>query len=336
VIRSAFSRSAARAKFSEWRKNRGNQAGSLAASKALLEGATEDPWGSVSKAIVAFYQGRGQEQRRSEQEAKLLEERDYDRSRQAQADARAQEQFELTKKVSETQLAEAEASRERAEQARQYLEKYLPTLSPEDQALLAPYVGDLDKFHAVYGDLQDNRRQQSQFDATFGETQRRNKVDERNDSVRIGLEKRRIDLAEEGSKLKGEKENTKKLGNFLITYDAAGKEVRREVLPENLKERRNAAMRIMENQATDPKQAAVILQEIDAELTSRLPADRAGEAGFSPVTTHRQAVPAENSDDAWLKEINAAKNEGLSDAEILGAIEDPVVKARVSALLRRR
>lgn len=335
MIRSSAAKTATRSRFQSWlekmRTDPSRQYGLQQAGINILSGDTvNDPWGSLAKGIVGYAQGK----RESEERERILALEAEDRSRrQAQEDAklaRDNQQFEMTKKLTEAQLADAQAKREFAEQGRQALIKILPTLPPEDRVLLEPYAADLDKFAAVYDDLQDNRRQQSQFDVTLAETKRRNSVDERHDSARLGLEKRRVDIAEEAAKFKGEKETIKRIGNFMITQDALGREIARETLPDNPRDRRNAALRIMEARGSDPKETAALLAELDAELgPAPLP------AGIGPVVTHRQNTAPE-SDEELLAAIGAAKAEGESDAAILAAVEDPALKARVAALLRRR
>jgi hypothetical protein len=338
VISSYAAKNATRGRFKTWleqmRTDPNKQAGLQNAGLAILQGDTiNNPWGSLIQGIAGYAQGKRQSEERERTLGIETEER---ARRQAKEDAQMAmqaEQFELTKKATTAQLAEAEAKREMAEQSRQALAKHIGNLPPEDQALLGPYISDPDKYFQIFDDLGDDRRAAEQFGKTFGETTRHNKVSEANTAASLANERARIKISEEGMNLKSEKQVMKKMGDFIITQDALGREISREALPENPTARRNAALRLIESQGVDPKQAASILAEVDAELNVG-PVPGIG----GPMVTHRPAAQASGTDEELLAGIQAAREGGLSDDDIMRSLADLPAheRARVLALMRRR
>lgn len=324
---------AARAKFDAWLKDRSNQAGAAAAGQVILDGAVDDPWGSISRGIGTFFGARAQDRQRAEAEAKRDAALAREQTRQDSKDAMDIEQFELNKQVAQAKLAEDVAKREAAERSRQALAAHIGSLPPEDQKLLAPYAEDLDKFFPVYDDLMDDRRAAEQFGKTFGETTRHNKVTEANTSASLANERERIRLSEEGMSLKSGKQQMKKMGNFIITTDALGREISREALPENPAERRNAVIRIARDNALSPAESVKVLDELDAELgIGSVP----GVGG--PMVTHRPTAQATGTDEELLAAIEAAREAGLSDDDIMRSLAGVPApeRARALALMQRR
>lgn len=338
MIRTPTARIATGGRFRAWldqmRNDPNRQYGLQNAGLAILQGDNiNDPWGSLAQGITGYVQGK----RQSEERERVLSLEAEERARrQAKEDAQMSmqaEQFELTKRATTAQLAEQQAKREMAEQSRQALAKHLGALPPEDQALLGPYIADPDKYFQVFDDLGDDRRSAAQFERTFGETTRRNKVDEANDKTRLGLEAQRLRLSEEGMNLKSEKQKMVKMGNFIITQDAMGREISREALPENPAERRNAAIRIARDNGLGPAESAKVLAELDTELGIG-PVPGVG----GPMVTHRPTAQASGTDEELLAGIQAAREGGLSDDDILRSLADLPAheRARVLALMRRR
>lgn len=323
-----------RAWLDKMRSDPNRQYGLQNAGLAILQGDnTNDPWGSLAQGITGYVQGKRQSE---ERERVLILEAEERARRQAKEDAQMSmqaEQFELAKRATTAQLAEQQAKREMAEQSRQAVLKHFDQLPPEDQKLLGPYVGDMDKYFQVFDDLGDDRRSSAQFEKTFGESTRHNRVSEANTAAGLANERERIRISEEGMNLKSEKQKMVKMGNFIITQDAMGREISREALPENPTARREAAIRIARDNGLGPAESAKVLAELDTELGIG-PVPGVG----GPMVTHKPTAQVSGTDEELLAGIQAAREGGLSDDDIMRSLADLPAheRARVLALMRRR
>ena len=290
-------------------------AGMTNAASVFAEGpGSDDPWGAVVRGIAAWGQGAAAERRRVKAESKSDEAAAYGRSQDEREFALKEGESKLRTTAMQADLEAKAAERLRREQQIEAFRAAIPSMAPEDQQIAEAMAQDPALMQRWLDDQNDRKSRKAEFDLTFEETKRRNKVDESNDSRRLGMESERIGIAKEAAKQKGFDRRVVN-GRLIVIDKATNQVVSEEQVPVSDKDRAALIQRHAAGNYIPLEQAAV---EIDALLGS---APRAASPGSTPPATVDEILRSLPAGDPRRNAIEQMRRDPeFTDADILRAI----------------